>query len=126
MDTFVFASLLFFHLKLDLLQSETRLLFKELGKSGEGSPEEIERLISEVNFHVFLLNNALSSWTSNLACKYVTDTEQCKDFYVRNRYSFALLKGFFKGILQYILFFGLSIRTFEVKIISIVKFLITS
>ena len=49
----MFASLIFFHLKLDLLQSETRLLFKELGKSGEGSPEEIERLISEVDFHVF-------------------------------------------------------------------------
>ena len=31
------------------LQSETRSLFKELGKSGEGSPEEIERLISEVH-----------------------------------------------------------------------------
>ena len=43
----------FLSLKLDLFQNESRLLFKELGKSGEGSPEEIERLISEVDFHVF-------------------------------------------------------------------------
>jgi hypothetical protein len=46
-----------FSLRLDFLQSETRSLFKELNKSGEGSPEEIERLISEVDFHV--LNDVL-------------------------------------------------------------------